>query len=59
MKLELVDEITVKTFDELEVHEKKVKDKIAELNPEYYYCGETEIRRLIWRTKIYIFKKAN
>lgn len=51
MELEILDSYIVESYGELEEHNEKIAEKISELEPEYYTV-ETDLIRLLWRTKI-------
>lgn len=55
MELEILDEIIVESSGELEEHNSLVEEKIKKANPKYY-AVETDLIRLLWRTKIFIMR---
>ena len=51
MELEILDSYIVESSGDLEDHNKKIAEKIQQLEPEYY-AVETDIIRVVWRSKI-------
>lgn len=51
MELEVLDSYIVESSGDLEEHNKKIAEKIHQLEPEYYTV-ETDIIRVVWRSKI-------
>lgn len=51
MELEVLDSYIVESSGDLEEHNKKIAEKIQQLEPEYYTI-ETDIIRVVCRSKI-------
>lgn len=51
MELEVLDSYIIESSGDLEEHNKKIAEKIQQLEPQYYTV-ETDIIRVVWRSKI-------
>ena len=55
MELEILDAYIVESCGDLEEHQKLIDEKVEELDPEYYTV-DTDLIRLLWKTKIIVMK---
>ena len=55
MELEILDTYIVESCGDLEEHQKLIDEKVKELEPEYYTV-DTNLIRLLWKTKIIVMK---
>ena len=53
--LEILDTYIVESCGDLEEHQKLIDEKVKELDPEYYTV-DTDLIRLLWKTKIIVMK---
>lgn len=55
MELEILDTYIIESCGDLEEHQKLIDEKVKELEPEYYTV-DTDLIRLLWKTKIIVMK---
>ena len=57
MELEILDTYIIESCGDLEEHQKLIDEKVKELEPEYYTV-DTDLIRLLWKTKIIVMDEA-